>query len=144
MDETIAVHLTFAELDERFRELEARHWHELRYRPRRARQDHDVLLVSTGPEGTGGLYMFVGILKGAVWDGPRVTFSAVARFVMPVVGVYERDGFRCRDLMGTKKKWGPSWHTDLPLEAASLAEELAARPPSTRSIGELQVIMPPL
>lgn len=114
-------------LDRVFADLESVKTLSLPFSPKSYVHGTDVLLVSTGPRGTGGLYVVVGIARKTALsdDGNVLSFEEVERFPIPVVAVYERTDFHRASIMGTLKNWGPRNLYYLPEDAASEAEALA-------------------
>ena len=112
-------------LDQVFDDLDETKSYNLPLRPAQY-EGGDVLLCSTGRRGTGGLYVFVGILHDVKLSTDRtlVTFKNVKRFPKPVVAVYQKTGFRRRDLIGDIQEWGPGGlYYVMPMAAKTVSEE---------------------
>ena len=127
-NKTMAIYIgSLFELDQVFSELEEEKTLELPMSPAQYESGNDVLLVSTGPKGTGGPYVVVGVLKGVKLsaDEEWLKFKTVHRFSKPITGEYQNTGLRRDELMGTVDSWGPTGLYYLAPEAAKRAEELA-------------------
>jgi hypothetical protein len=84
----------------------------------------DVLLSATGPQGSGDLYVFAGILHEPELADSELHFGWVERSWHPVVAVYGQANMRREDLIGDLQSWGPVGHHYLPVGVAKkVAEE---------------------
>jgi hypothetical protein len=92
-----------------------------------------VLLSATGPQGSGDLYVFAGILHEPELADRELQFGWVERFWHPVVAVYEKAGIRRDDLIGDLQGWGPVSHRYLPVDIAKKVAEEAEQ--SLRRLG---------
>ncbi len=112
-------------LDKHFEQLRAKSVWEFGSTP--AHQQGDVVLLgSFGPKGTGGLYVFVGMLSGCTHRGKTLTYKKVTRFWTPVVASYGEYVHR-EDLLGEREDWGPhEFNYVLPAAVTKVPEEAEA------------------
>lgn len=93
-----------------------------------------VLLGSFGPQGSGDLHVFVGMLTGCTYrpQDKTLAYQSVDRFRCPVIASYGKHVHR-EDLLGDRQAWGPNEFnyvlpaalTIVPAEAEALAKCLA-------------------
>jgi hypothetical protein len=96
-----------------------------------------VLLGAYGPKGSGGLYVFVGMLTGCRLVEKTLVYERVTRFWVPVIASYG-EHLRREDLLGDREDWGPHEFNyvlpaaivKVPAEAEALAKAMRlAHPP---------------
>lgn len=109
-------------LGEEFESLRGDGYLELQAPPKEYRAG-DVLLACTAPRGSGGLYLLVGVLRGAELrdDERSLSFEEAEEFVRPIIVRYQRSNFRRDDLLGNLENWGGSGFYYLPADALEIA-----------------------